>query len=79
MDRFQEIKKETVEALQDAGMDDIYIEQFLKAVSDQQWEKAKYILAAHRSHLLSQVHEGQDKIYCLDFITRKLKSEKHFT
>lgn len=77
MDRFQEIKQETVKALQDAGMDDVYIEQFLKAASDKQWEKAKYILATHRSHLLSQVHEGQDKIYCLDFITRKLKAEKY--
>lgn len=79
MDRFQEIKQETVKALQDAGMDDIYIEQFLKAASDKQWEKAKHILTLHRSRLLSQIHEGQDKIYCLDFITRKLKSEKYFT
>jgi hypothetical protein len=76
--KFQEIKQETVMALQDAGMDDAHIEQFLKAAGDKQWDKAKYILAAHRSRLLSQVHEGQDKIYCLDFITRKLKAEKHF-
>lgn len=61
-------------ALADLGMDPEMVEQFIQCFHLRQWERGKRILASHRSKLLSDVHEQQDKLYSIDFLIRKLKS-----
>ena len=60
-------------ALKDTDMEPETINQLMKRLRLGQKDKVKQILASHRSKLLSEVHAKQDKLYCMDFISRKLK------
>ena len=68
-------EQEIQSALEDSGMEPETINQLLESLRLGQKEKVKRILASHRSKLLSDVHAKQDKLYCMDFISRKLKSD----
>lgn len=69
-------EQELLRALEDLGMEPKTIEQFVQCVRLKQWDIGKRLLLSHRSKLLSDVHETQDKLYSMDFIIRKLKSNK---
>ncbi len=68
---------EIINILKDMNMEKEDIKQFMKSFHLKQWEKIKWILASHRSKLLSDVHKKQDQLYCIDFLTRKLKAFKN--
>ena len=70
-----EDEQELQAALSDAGMEEETAQRLIESLRLGEKEKAKKILAAHRSKLLSDVHEKQDKLYCMDFIGKKLKSK----
>ena len=67
-------ERETASALADLGMEPEMVDQFMRCFHLRQWEKGRRILASHRSKLLSDVHDRQDKLYSIDFLIRKLKS-----
>ena len=67
---------EMLRALEDSGMEPEMIEQLMASLRSGLWVKGKRILLSHRSKLLADVHEKQDKLYCMDFLIRKLKSNK---
>ena len=69
-------KQELIHALGDLGMEPKLIDQFIQSIRLRQWDNGKRILASHRSKLLSDVHESQDKLYCMDFLIRGLKSNE---
>ena len=57
-------EKEIVIALLDAGMDTEKINEFI--------QKSKNILLSQRAELLLKIRDGQEKLYCLDYLTRTL-------
>ncbi len=69
-------EQELLRALQTAGMNAKVMEQFMERFRSVQSDKGKQILLSYRSNLLSDVHAEQNKLYVLDFIIRKLKSNK---
>ncbi|WP_100489215.1 hypothetical protein [Sporolactobacillus pectinivorans] len=69
-------EQEILLALEESGMESEMIEQFMESFRSGQTDKEKWILLSHRSKLLSDVHAKQDKLYCMDFLIRKLKSNK---
>ena len=66
-------EKEIRIALKDVGMEAEMMEQFIECFRLGQMDKSKRILSSHRSKLLSDVHAKREKLYCMDFICRKLK------
>lgn len=67
-------EQELLRSLGDLGMDSETIQQFIQSIRLKQWKNGKRILTSHRSKLLSDVHETQDKLYNMDFLIRKLKT-----
>jgi hypothetical protein len=71
-------EQEILLALEESGMEPEMIEQFTESFRSGQRDKGKRILSSHRSKLLSEGHSKQDKLYCMDFLIRKLRSNKAF-
>ncbi len=69
-------EQELFRSLNDLGMDSETIRQFMQSIRLNQWENGKRILSSYRSKLLTNVHETQDKLYNMDFLIRKLKTNK---
>ena len=63
---------EIVSALKGVGMEAEMTEQFVESFRLGQKDKVKQILLSYRAKLLSDVHERQDKLYCVDFLIREL-------
>ena len=61
-----------ISTLKDAGMDLHIISEFINSLNSGYYEKSKKILLRQRIELLSRIHDGQDKLYCLDYLTREL-------
>lgn len=62
--------------LTDAGLCTEEIERFL-CFRDQNKRVAQLnILTEYRGKLLGTVQDGQEKLYCLDYLIRKLKTDK---
>ena len=61
--------------LNDAGCDAQTTENFLKLHAKGNIEEELRLLRKHRRTLLSEVHNNQKKIDCLDFLTFKLEQE----
>lgn len=69
-------KERLIQNLTDAGLCAEEIEQFL-CCHDQNKRTAQLkILTKYRGKLLGTVQDGQEKLYCLDYLIRKLKTEK---
>lgn len=68
-------EQEILLTLEESGMEPEMIEQFFKNFRFGQSDNGKRILSSHRSKLLSDVHEKQDKLYCMDFLIRKLNQQ----
>ncbi|MEK3988547.1 MULTISPECIES: hypothetical protein [Robertmurraya] len=69
-------EQEILLAFEELGMEPEMIEQFIESFRLGQRDKGRRILTSYRFKLLSDVHAKQDKLYCMDFLIRKLKSNK---
>lgn len=69
-------KERLIQNLIDAGLCTEEIERFL-CCRDQNKRVAQLkILTEYRGKLLGTVQDGQEKLYCLDYLIRKLKIDK---
>lgn len=69
-------KERLIQNLTDAGLCPEEIERFL-CCHDQNKQVAQLkILTQYRGKLLGMVRDGQEKLYCLDYLIRKLKTKK---
>ncbi|HCJ42122.1 hypothetical protein [uncultured Ruminococcus sp.] len=57
----------------DAGCDEEFICQFDECIADK--KKCEKLLAAHRRRLLDEVHAGEERIGCLDYLVFKMNKE----
>ena len=62
--------------LTDAGLCEEEIEQFLRCKSQNKRVAQIKILTEYRGKLLSTVQDGQEKLYCLDYLIRKLRADQ---
>lgn len=60
-------------ALIDSGMSRDMIDEFLGYFYLGQKEEEKRMLQLLRSKVLSDIHIGQNKLYCLDYLINELK------
>lgn len=68
-------KDRLIQNLTDAGLCAVEIEMFL-CCHDQNKRAAQLkILMGYRGKLLEAVQETQEKLYCLDYLIRKLKAD----
>lgn len=67
-------EQEMLHALEYSGMEPEMIEQFMQSFRLKRWDNGRRILASHRSKLLSDVHERQDMLFCMDLMIRKLRT-----
>lgn len=74
MNKIEVNEDKLISALKDAGMDLLIISEFIDSVNSGYYEKGKKLLSKQRAELLSSIHDGQDKLYCLDYLTRELNS-----
>ena len=64
----------TLQNLQDAGCDDVFIEQFAHATDAGQKEMIS-LLQKHRVKLLDDSHRCNKRIDCLDFLIHKIEKQ----
>lgn len=69
-------KERLVQNLTDAGLCPEEIERFLCSHDQNKQVAQLKILMEYRGKLLGSVQDGQEKLYCLDYLIRKLKAEK---
>lgn len=69
-------KDSLIRNLMDAGLCEEEIEQFLCYQSQEKNCAQLKILTEYRGKLLDAVQAGQEKLYCLDYLIRKLKADK---
>lgn len=62
--------------LADAGLGREEIEQFLSCYKQEKQAAQMQILNRYRGKLLGTVQDNQEKLYCLDYLIRKLKAKK---
>ena len=65
-------EQELENVLRDLSDDEAMIEETISAWNEGQIETVKSRLLSLRSSTLSDVHEKQNELYCIDFILRKL-------
>lgn len=65
-----------VQNLADAGLCAEEIEQFLSCYKQDKQVAQMQILNQYRGKLLGAVQDNQEKLYCLDYLIRKLKTKK---
>ncbi len=61
--------------LLDAGCDEHMAEKCMDLVKEEKCADMLPILAGYRASLLSQVHDGQKRLDCLDFLVYKIKKK----
>ena len=64
--------KEMKQALQDTGMCNTEIHSFLENYTSGKNETAAKILRRYRSSVLNDIHAGQDRLYLIDFILKRM-------
>lgn len=64
-----------IQNLIDAGCNDEFIERFLAMDEKSQKKEMIDMLSRQRSRLLDNVHADERRIYCLDYLVKKLKNE----
>ena len=63
------------EILKDAGCEGTEIKRLLETV--EQPKQFLALLARHRAALLDEVHRGEKKIDCLDYLIYRMKKEQN--
>ena len=66
-------EQELITALADLKMDAQSSELAIGYFRQRQMTALKKLLAGHRGVLLADLHEGQNRLYQLDYIMKKLK------
>ncbi|HGM4082881.1 TPA: hypothetical protein ACKPEE_000169 [Listeria monocytogenes] len=66
-------EQEIISALQDSGMDRDMINEFITYFRSEQKDEEKQMLLSFRAQVLDDVHVGQNKLYCIDFLINQLK------
>lgn len=69
-------KERLIQNLKDAGLCTEEIEKFLCCHDQKKKAGQLKILTEYRGKLLRTVQDGQEKLYCLDYLIRKLKNDK---
>ncbi|MCC8023831.1 MAG: hypothetical protein LIP16_00765 [Clostridium sp.] len=64
-----------IQNLSDAGLSPKEIEQFMVCYMQKKQVAQMQILNEYRGKLLGAVQDNQEKLYCLDYLIRKLKTE----
>lgn len=59
----------------DAGCDEDFIDRFMEVDIDTKKREALAMLARQRNALLESIHTDERRIYCLDYLVNKLKSQ----
>ena len=59
--------------MKDAGCDKEIITKICRLYADGQIQEAVKVLRRHRCNLMEQLHENQNKVYCLDFLVRQME------
>lgn len=72
-------EQEITTTLQDCGLDAVAIKRLADSYRSADWPQVTDILRTYRCNLLQNVHIEQEKLYCLDFLLRKLNSEQKKT
>lgn len=65
-------EEEIISSLKDSGMENMLIDEFISSMYMGHLKKSKRLLIEQRERLLTDIHDRQNKMYCLDFLTRKL-------
>ncbi|MDE5908269.1 MAG: hypothetical protein K2H52_05965 [Lachnospiraceae bacterium] len=68
-------KDRLIQNLADAGLCDEEIKRFLCCHNQNKRAAQLKILTEYRGKLLGMVQDGQEKLYCLDYLIRKLKTD----
>lgn len=77
MDCNEKCKKEAIaQCLKDAGCEDTVIEHFLEDFGSGRLKESIRILQKHRDTLLDDLHRGQKRIDCLDYLIFMLQKKK---
>lgn len=77
MDCNEKCKKEAMaQCLKDAGCEDTVIERFLEDFGSGRLKESIRILQKHRETLLDDLHRGQKRIDCLDYLIFMLQTKK---
>lgn len=75
-ERQVERENEIRENLQDAGCSEVIIEDFMNCCRKGQIGRGMKMLAKCRQELLEDIHEGQRKIDCLDYLEYRIRKEE---
>ena len=71
----QNIDEAVKQNLIDAGCNAQFIQQFMSLKAEQKTAEILLLLAGQRKRLLDSIHAEERKIYCLDYLVNKLKSD----
>ena len=63
-----------IQNMKDAGCDNEIITKICRLYTEGQIQDAVKILRRHRCNLMEQLHESQNRVYCLDFLIRQMES-----
>lgn len=72
MRRIEISKPEFRNLLKDFGIEAGLQEEILTAFISGKFEKTRRLLLTKRSDLLTDIHTEQEKLYCMDYILRRL-------
>ncbi len=66
-------REAVIQNLKDAGCQEGFVERFLTCYDREEGEEQLKLLESWREELLNQVHVGEQKISCLDYLVYRLK------
>ena len=64
-----------IENLRDAGCGSRCVEQFLALGKEGKTADQLRLLSAHRQRLLDQIHRGEKRVECLDYLVYRIEKE----
>lgn len=68
-------KNEVIQNLKDAGFDEDLIEQFIRLYQLDRSTAYMRLLRKYRCDLLTDMRVCQEKLFCLDYLIRRLKTK----
>lgn len=75
-DKLHASKNEVIQNLKDAGFDETLIEQFMSLYEFERPTAYMRLLRKYRCDLLSDMRVCQEKLFCLDYLIRKLDGKE---
>ena len=71
----EQTENEIIQNLKDAGLGDTMIADFINCWRNGSMESGMKLLTAKRKELLDEIHAGQRKLDCLDYLMYELQRE----